>query len=162
MVFSRVLSNAGSLPHFLTLSRPHSRPLPRSLPHSLTPSLPSLPSLPHDLTISRPHSRPLPRSLTHSLPHSPHSPHSLTHSLARSLTHSLTHFYAWAACGQKLGHRISSDRSVFARAWSLYHDFQQTEKLNCRYPITYFTPHKCVPRRPRLGLRGLLTAISAS
>ena len=152
------------LAHSLTSSRSHALTHARSLAPSLTHSLPHCPHSPHSLTISRSHAlthaRSLAPSLTHSLtPLTPLTP-SLTHSL--SLAHSLTHFYAWAACGQELGHRISSDRSVFARAWSLYHDFQQTEKLNCRYPITYFTPHKCVPRRPRLGLRGLLTAISAS
>ena len=94
MVFSRVLSNAGSLPHSLTSSRSHALTHARSLAPSLTHSLPHCPHSPHSLTISRSHAlthaRSLAPSLTHSLtPLTPLTP-SLTHSLARSLTHSLT------------------------------------------------------------------------
>ena len=90
MVFSRVLSNAGSLPHSLTSSRSHAlthaRSLAPSLTHSLNALTPLTPSRSHDLTPSLTPAPSLPHSLTPSLPSLPSLPHSLTYSLTHSLT----------------------------------------------------------------------------
>ena len=125
-----------------------------SLAHSLSPSLPHLlaPSLPRSLIPPLRH--PLTHSLAHSLTHclTPSLPHSLTYSLPHSL---IRRGGPWT----KVEPQNISRQVGLARAWSLYRNFQQTVIVGT---LSYFAPHEYVPRRPRLGLRGLLTAIGAS